>query len=243
MTNNESEVVTPEVLSDFEPAAVTMAADLADRSVLALTWANELVVENQGDLDEATAIISTMKKRTKAIEDARKFLVGPLNAHVKKINDIFRAPKDNFDLAEKKAKQICTGFVVAEQAKAREEQRRLDAEAERKRRALETRAVNAAKKGDSEKAAELIDKAHSVETPVTAPVAETSTGSHTTTTWVGRVTDLRAFIKGMADGIIPIDPDMFEIKASKLNEKARAMAGQVKWPGIVFEEKVTMSVK
>ena len=239
----ETDVVTPEVLSDFEPAAVTMSADLADRSVLALTWADELVVENQGDLDEATGTISQMKKRTKAIEDARKFLVNPLNAHVKKINDIFRSPKANFDKAEAIAKGKCTAFVVAEQKRQREEQDRLDREAEKQRKFQQTLARKALENEDQEKAAQHMEKSHAVETPVAAPQAETSEGTHVTKTWVGEITNLRAFIGGISAGIIPFDPDMISISQSKLNEKARALKDQVKWPGVKFEEKVSMAIK
>ncbi len=98
--------------------------------------AAESVVVNSGEgMNEASDILSWVAKAKKQVEDKRKFLVKPLNDHVKAINEMFKgymAPLEQADAMLRK--KVLTYRQEQERIRRAEEERlRKEAEAERKR--------------------------------------------------------------------------------------------------------------
>ena len=208
-----------------------------------MAWAGDLAVKSQADVDSATVVLRGIKEEAKGLDKARRFLVDPLNAHVKRINEIFNKPKALYSQAESMGKEK-VGAYLREQERIRiqkqqEEQRK--AEALKKRRM--TQAAKAMANGDQAKAQELVEKAHAQDVAVVAPEAEAAEGSHTTTTWKAEVTDPLALIKGIAAGTVPWDPEMVSFKQSVLDSKARSLKDKVKWPGVRFYPDTKVSIR
>jgi hypothetical protein len=83
--------------------------------------ASRVVVNTEEDYQTAATALIDVKNRYKAIDALRREFVDPLNAHVKKINDFFREPKNHLERAENALKQAMKGFrdrAAAEQQKA-----------------------------------------------------------------------------------------------------------------------------
>lgn len=122
-----------------------------------------LVREDLAHGSELLRAIADMRKRA---EKARRFLVDPLNAHVKAINAAFAQVTDPLDVAERAVKARSNAWQALEDARiAREqaEQRRMEREA----------AEQARKLADAGVPAELIEQV--VEQPP-PPVAEPARG-------------------------------------------------------------------
>ena len=87
----EETAVEPQVVT----TAVVRIAPGKDSAVVKLLgdimrirdWATKLVIASENDAKMATNDLSIMAKLKKAVEDKRQEYVGPLNAHVKAVND------------------------------------------------------------------------------------------------------------------------------------------------------------
>lgn len=227
----------------IDQAALSTSEGLVNKAESALAWALGLEVNSQADVDVATETLQEVKQIYKQVEESRRFLVDPLNAHVKAINEIFKRPRGICEEAERLAKRKVADYVVAENLRARAAQKAETRKAEGQRKRHQTLAAKAAEAGDHEKAQEQIEKAHAVMEDVVTPEAQAAGGSHLTTRWVGVVTDLPKFLKGIVDGVIPLDPDLIQVSQKVLNEKARAMKGTVKWPGVRFGQITDLTIK
>ena len=97
------------------------------------------VVKNAGDENRAVEFLSQIKRRFKIVDDARTFLVKPLNDHVKSINARFKETLAPLESAEVSVKAGITAWRSSAEFK----------ELEEKRIALEQEALLAAKQGDT----------------------------------------------------------------------------------------------
>ena len=244
------EIVTPSEIANIEPEPPEqdyriepLIEEFEEKRLVADQWADALVVTSQKELDEATPIIAKIKKSSGIINQTRLWFVEDMTRSVSKINGLFKPIKDGLDAIEKKAKRKCDAFLDEEDRKRREEQRRLDAEAAKLEKFHQTMATKAAAEGDHDKAQDQLEKSHAVSQDVALPQAQASAGSHRTGRWVATLTDKKAFIRGLASGVIPWDDDLVIIPQGKLNEKARALKHTAKWPGVKFEQERSLSVK
>lgn len=234
---------TPMNLEEFEPKAEAMVADGLTKAGAAMEWASALVVANQADVDSATVARRGIKSSIKIMEDARKFLVEPLKQHAKRIDSIFKAPREKMEEADRIANRKTSTYLADVERERFKEQQRLAREAEKVRRLHETLATKAVENGDMEKAQEQLEKSHAVQENVAAVEAVASEGSNITRRWKGEVTDLKAVVKGLAAGVIPWDPDLIKISQKVLDEKARAIKNTVKWPGILFSQDFGQTIR
>lgn len=106
-----------------------------------VTHVESMVVESEKDMEAAADVLKFIKTKIKAYNDERTGLVKPLNDHVKKINERFKAYTGPLEDAEVALKGKVAKFLAAEREKQRKEQERLDAE----RRAAEAKAKKAGK--------------------------------------------------------------------------------------------------
>jgi hypothetical protein len=76
-----------------------------------------LRLETQPQVDAVGEVLREAKRRHNALDERRKELVGPLNAAVKAVNDLFREPLRWLDACEAECKRALADFAVREQAR------------------------------------------------------------------------------------------------------------------------------
>lgn len=133
-------------------------------------------------LDEAKAIViktpdqanqvgdwrNKIKAKLKQLEDERKELTRPLDEVKKKVMDKYRPAVEALEAAYKLFDKAITGYLAEQDRIRAEQQRKLDEEAERKRKAAEEKAAEWAEKGNDKKAEEWAEKAETTVAPVIA---------------------------------------------------------------------------
>lgn len=176
------------------------AVVLAGQAQAALTSATELVIDSPTMYELASDELKNIKGLQKTVEEKRTSITGPLNAALKAVNDLFRAPKEYLDKAEAACKRSMITYTteqerlaaearrVAEEA-ARKERDRLAAEQrEQERQAREAaeasaraqrEAAEAAARGDAEAAAVAQEEARRQAEAAQAAQAEAQAAAQT----------------------------------------------------------------
>ena len=179
--------------------------------------------------------LKAVKAREKLIEEQRTELVKPLNATVKRINDLFRRPLELYSQAGASIKQKMLAYQQEEERNRRAEQARLNElarkEEERLRKLAETKAVKAEAKGQIERAEEIRESVPLISAPQAAPVEVPKVaGISTRQIWKAEVNDLSALIKAVAAGEVP--PEALLPNTAYLGQTARALKSAMRWPGV-----------
>lgn len=135
------------------------------------TFARSYVVKSDEDYANGADDLKRVKAKQKQLEDQRVSMTGPLNESLKRINEMFRGPKDRLAAVENTIKRQLLAWQAEVERKRREEQARLDEAARREREKLAKQAEKAEAAGKVEKAAELEERAATVVAPIvtTAP--------------------------------------------------------------------------
>lgn len=147
-----TETTATELLS---PDEMQRAQEVEASASEAEQQAAAIEVRTPQEAEQAMELVAGFAQRRKAAEEARTFLVKPLNDHVRAINDRFRPGREALERAEKAVKDKILAFRREEQRKAAEEQARLDAERRERERAAEEerRAAEAQARAEREAAA------------------------------------------------------------------------------------------
>jgi hypothetical protein len=131
------------------PVEQKLAAVTAEFSAV-VERAQALAVRTPDEARDATAFLADIATAKRRGETARKFLVDPLNAHVKRINAQFKETAAPLDQADQLVRGKVLTYQREAEAAARAEQERLDAErraeeeaAEAERRRLAEEAARA----------------------------------------------------------------------------------------------------
>jgi fused signal recognition particle receptor len=104
-----------------------------------------LEVRTTAEAQAATEVLSTIAVERKRSEEARQFLVRPLNEHVKAINARFKTAAEPLDEADGVVRRKLLAYRAEQERVRAAEQARLDAErVERERQEAERRAVEEA---------------------------------------------------------------------------------------------------
>lgn len=229
---------------------------LGTKSEKLLAVAKAYKVTTPAMFEAAGDDLKAIKAQAKTIEDARTSITVPLNAALKNVNDLFRAPAKFCEDAEKILKGAMTTYTVEEQRKAAEEQRKRNeiATAERKRLAddaaqAQALADAAAAAGDAEAAEELQAQADAstnvidlISSAPSVPVVQTRVaGISMGERWSAEVTDLMELVKAVAAGTVPLEAIVAETKF--LNNQARALKANLKYPGVRSFNTPTMSAR
>ena len=199
------------------------------KTEIILRQAESLQITTADEFQEAAVALREVASRRRDIDDERKRLVRPLDETRQRIQDLFRPALDGLARAE----QLLKGSISrwnAEQDRLRRIAEAAAAEAARKESdRLAALAQRAAAAGKFEKAAALEGAADSV--PI-AEVAEPpkARGISTRESWKANVVDKGALVQAVADGKVPLD--ILDVNMSFLNQMARAMKGDLKWPGV-----------
>ena len=212
-----------------------------EKDALALAERVEgVVVESQEGLDAASGLLKVVKRRSVALEEARKQITKPLNAALRAANDLFRTPADVLKKAESTLKRAAGAYL------AEVERRRAAAEAEARRKAekervaLEKKALAAEKKGNEDRAADIRERASAVVAAEPEPEAKAPKGVSTRQSWRAEVTDLKALVKGVASGKVPLEA--VQANTMYLNGVSRSMKAEMKFPGVSSVSKSVVAV-
>ena len=146
--------------------------------------------------------------------------------------------KGVLDDCVKKLKTLMGKYVDAKREAAEREQERLRREAEAAQKAALAEARRLAERGEVEKARMVETMAATAIAPVVPDATPKLAGSHITGTWAVTVTDLQAFVKGVADGVIPleaIEPNFTFLRKRALENKG------LSWPGVLAERVTTFA--
>jgi hypothetical protein len=135
--------VNVEVAEHREAVAVALVNETVEQ-------ARALEVQTPEQAQGAVEFLARIADARKRSETARKFLVDPMNRHVKAINERFKQNTVPLDEADQLVRRKLLTFTQAEEARVAEEQRRVDAErrereakaeAERRRQAEDAECV------------------------------------------------------------------------------------------------------
>lgn len=198
-------------------------------------------ITDQDSLSNGGDLYAIIRNQIKKSEDARTFLVKPLNDHVKSINDQFKPNKEKLEELQKKLKSKMDVFVTAEQ-------KRIDAEAEAERKAAEEealqRAAEAEAAGNNELAEDIVETAAEapVET-VKSPIARGNYGSSTSSRadWKGECVSVKELCAAIGRGDIP--EDFISVNQARLNKFALDKKVEKTNFGIKLYKKISASVR
>lgn len=115
-----------------------------------LASARSIVIDSPEMYQTAVTELQQIKRKSKDLEEQRVGLVAPLNAVVKKINDMFRAPLDFLTQAESTIKQAMITYDREQERRAVEERRKAEEAAARERARIQAEAAAAEAKAKAE---------------------------------------------------------------------------------------------
>jgi len=209
---------------------LTHSQPLIDNANNLTAQADKAVVTNAEEFSTATDFVKICGSQFNSAEDARKALTGPLNVHIKWINDQFRPITDALTAAKAKVSQKAAAWKQGEDKRVREEE-------EATRKAAEEQALkdaeDALEAGDEERAEKILDVASETPAgPTKAPAVRGSltgaTGS-TKTNWKGEVkfNDIQEVCQAIADGKLPSNI-IKEWAKKPMNDLAKQIGSE--WP-------------
>ena len=199
--------------------------------------------ETQGQVGD---LVKMMTHRRKKLEDKRISLVQPLNGVVNEINALFKPPRDRIDAIVTGAKKKMNIFARAQAALAAEKAKQAREEAERERKEAEDLAEALRKKAGAEAETiaqavveEAVKKTEKAAKPEASKVAVTrgqESSVVVTKTWKGKVVDIMAIAKGVAEGRLPtsiIEPNMAAIQGlARETKRAQVVDGIEIWEDV-----------
>lgn len=168
-------------------------------------------------IKRAQAFFKPMKEKAKAAHqevcDKEKEVLGPLQA------------------AEKISKEGLAEWTEREAAAAREEEARLAREAvEEQERAALAEAALLENAGMPEEADAVIEDAVTTPAPMPAVRQRRAAGVSVPKRWKGRVLNMKALAKAVAEGRVPANA--LKPNESAINQAANAARGDLQWPGV-----------
>lgn len=189
----------------------------------------ELDIQTKPELDAGNEILGELKQQRKIVEDFWE----PLRASAYDSYDRIQKQK-KFFLApfEKLIEALNTkmgAYVLAVKRREQEEADRQAQEAEASRKALEAEAQRLLKRGEIEKAQQVMEVAEMP--PPEIPTADLALeGTTVREPWKARVTDLKALAAAVGAGLVPLQA--IEANLSFLNTQAKSFAKELNYPGV-----------
>lgn len=146
-----------------------------ERAETALTEANavldsakSVVIKTPEQANQAGDWRNKIKAKLKQLDAERKELTKPLDEVKARIMDKYRPAMERLEEAYKLFDRVLVVYLNEQERIRQEQQRKLDEEAERKRKVAEAKAAEFAAKGNEKKAEEWADKAETTVAPVVA---------------------------------------------------------------------------
>lgn len=182
------------------------------------------------DYRSAAEFLKTIKGRQHELKSLRETITKPMLAALEAARALFRRPEATLADAEQMVKQAMANFDEEQDRERAEAQRKLDEAAERERKRLAQQADRAAAKGETDKAADLQERAAMIVAPIAQQDRPAVAGISRRETWRADVVDLRALVRGIADGVVPLAA--IEANQKFLNGQARALRSELRYPGV-----------
>lgn len=146
-----TDVVTFEQVATPEEIEKAREVEAAVSEVVAT--ARAILVRTPAEAQQAASFLTTLAAKKRETESARKFLVDPLNAHVKAINARFKAGAEPLAEADALVRGKVIEFDRQQEVARLEEQARLDAEHRAREEAARREADRAAAAAQAEREA------------------------------------------------------------------------------------------
>lgn len=222
-----------------------------------LQVAQSYVIDCPEMAEAAADDLGQIKAKLKQLDETRMGMTRPLDEAKKRIMELFERPRSVLLQAEAALKSSLLTWQTAERARmdaerklAEEAARKAAEEARKEAEALAAAAAEAEAKGDilgaQETAQEAIAAAqvaesitHMAPVPVAAPAK--LAGVSTREDWKAEVVDLLALVKAVAAGEASIE--LLEANQKVINQRAKALKGEFKVPGIRAYFTETMSAR
>ena len=217
------------------------AKALMAEATAARTRADFLLIDDEAGLKIATDDLHEIRDRAKEIEALRKQIVKPIDDCKKQIQAAFKPAQVLYDEAISIIKQGIENYTLEQERKAAEVRRKAEEAAAAERAALEARAreleaVAKKEEATAEERAEAHEMAQAareaaamaVAVPVQAP--KKIQGATVTKKWRGRVVDVPAFLRYVADH--PEVSECVEVKQGAIDRLVAATGGALEIPGI-----------
>ena len=199
--------------------------------------------ETQGQVGD---LVTMTGHRRRKLEDKRISLVKPLSGVINEINALFKPPRDRIDEIVTIAKKKMKRFAQAQAALANERAKQEREESGRERKEAEDRAEVLRKKAGVEaepiaqavvrEAEKKVEKAFKPEASKVAVTRGRESSVIITKTWKGKVVDMMAIAKGVAEGRLPlsvIEPNMTAIQGlARETKNAQVVDGIEIWEDI-----------
>ena len=195
-----------------------------------------LIIKNQEQYNGASSLLLKVQERKKQINSWFDPLVKAAHAAHKALKDRQNETLAPAIEAENRIKYEMQNYIIKQDQIQAEAQRKLDEDAERKRKELEEKARIAAEAGKESKSEKLLEKAEATVAPILAPSVQT-TRTDSGTTSIKRHTEITiinsdVLIQQIAKGIVP--STVIEISEPKLVKWIDA-AGIKTVPGLAIK--------
>lgn len=225
----------------------TIKLEVSTKPILKITDEAQIYLDKHGraniksklDFETAGEIRNQIRSYLKSVEEARKLLVSPLNDAKDAVQEAANKIKGPLELALGAIDRGMLLWKNAEDKRIKDinDRKMKDAEekAEKERLELEKKAEVAHAAGNEEKAEQIKAKAQEVfAAPVTLRTSTKVAGFAVRKTW-----------KGIVEDFSKLPDDYKVVNQAKLNEFARATAGNSPVPGVIFkeEESTTGAIK
>ena len=200
----------------------------------------QLIINSQEKYETASVILKDVKARAVELDKQLKAITTPLDTAKKAVMDLFRKPLEMLEDAERTIKRSMIEYTEIQEAKAREEQARLqklaDEKAERERKKIEAKIARAEASGKTEKVESLQEQKEAIET-IVVPTVQIETPK---VQGVSFKLQYKAVVEDFN-----LLPNEYKLpNQSALNKVANATKGSIKIPGVKFiSEKILASRK
>jgi hypothetical protein len=148
---------TESILAPIAALALPDSAGLAARAQQALTFVQSFEIASVEDYGLAADELRAIKVRANKLEEQRTAITGPINAGLKAVNNLFRAPAEFLAQGERVLKGKMLAWDQEQERLARIEREKAGAIAAAERKRLEEEA--AARQAEADKQAEIARKA------------------------------------------------------------------------------------
>jgi len=237
-----------ELVAKQAPQAQTMAQtciDLAARDnlaryELAVKARLETGINDDNDLRLADDLLKNVTLGADAIETATRPYISAAHALHKSLISIAGEWKSRWTGMADRLKSAMLAYNKRKAELARRQQLELDAAAEAQRRRLTEEAREALRNGDMNAAKAVFENVRSMVVPIVSQSRPALANSSMRNPWAVEITDKHAFVKAIADGIVPICA-IKEFDLGFLKREATTRGG-LDWPGVNAwqEEKIAV---
>lgn len=246
------------------------AIELAGRAQQMLDSATDFVIDSPALFDLASDDLRRIKALQKDVEEQRTRITGPLNQAVKAVNDLFRAPRDYLDKAERSLKRSIATWLHEQERQAAEARAQAEAQARAERERLareeavaraairqaEEKAQAAARAGNMQAATQAMQDMQAAATQaeiaamtaavVTVPAAveapARAAGISGRVNYAAEVQDMLALVQAVAAGQAPIECVVPDMKFLGAQARAFKRAGPL-YPGVVVTAARTIAAR